>query len=112
LALEDEIQAVSASENADDQSGTFLCRYADDRPATREIITQVQVSPFAAKTGSVYLKVPQPARDLPVGVAALVTVDAKGHTKVRVGITGAAAKAYRAYDTEAARRENHRTKRY
>ena len=38
-----------------------------------------------------------------VGVAAVVTLDAKGQcAKVRVGITGAASKAFRAYDTETA----------
>ena len=51
-----------------------------------------------------YLKVPQPASGFAVvGVAAVVTLDASGKcAAVRVGVTGAAAKAFRAKDTEAA----------
>jgi carbon-monoxide dehydrogenase medium subunit len=69
-----------------------------------EILTEVRVAPFAPHTGSAYLKVPQPASGFAVvGVAALVTLDTEGQcAKVRVGITGAATKAFRAYDTEAA----------
>jgi aerobic carbon-monoxide dehydrogenase medium subunit len=69
-----------------------------------EILTEVRLAPVAAKTGSVYLKVPQPASGFAVvGVAALVTLDASGKcAKVRVGVTGATATAFRAKDTEAA----------
>jgi carbon-monoxide dehydrogenase medium subunit len=104
LALEAEIQAVSASGMRTIKAEHFFVDMLTTALQPGEIITQVQVSPFAAKTGSVYLKVPQPASGFAVvGVAALVTVDAKGQcATVRVGITGAAAKAYRAYDTEAA----------
>jgi carbon-monoxide dehydrogenase medium subunit len=104
LALEAEIQAVGASGIRTIKAEHFFVDMLTTALQPGEIITQVQVSPFAAKTGSAYLKVPQPASGFAVvGVAALVTVDAKGQcTKVRVGITGAAAKAYRAYDTEAA----------
>jgi aerobic carbon-monoxide dehydrogenase medium subunit len=52
----------------------------------------------------VYLKVPQPASGFAVvGVAVIVTLDANGKcATVRVGVTGAAAKAFRAKGTEAA----------
>jgi aerobic carbon-monoxide dehydrogenase medium subunit len=104
LALEAEIQAVSAGGTRTIKAEHFFVDMLTTALQPGEIITQVQVAPFAANTGSAYLKVPQPASGFAVvGVAALVTVDEKGQcAKVRVGITGAAAKAYRAYDTEAA----------
>jgi carbon-monoxide dehydrogenase medium subunit len=104
LALEAAIQAVSASGTRVIKAEQFFVDMLTTALQPGEIITQVQISPFVANTGSAYLKVPQPASGFAVvGVAALVTMDAKGQcTKARVGITGAAAKAYRAYDTEAA----------
>ena len=72
--------------------------------AAGEIVTEVRVKPFAAKTGSAYVKVPQPASGFAVvGVAAIVTLDGSGKiASARVGVTGAAAKGYRAQSTEAA----------
>jgi aerobic carbon-monoxide dehydrogenase medium subunit len=102
LAFEAEIQAVSARGMRTIKAEHFFVDMLTTALQAGEIITQVQVSPFATNTDSAYLKVPQPASGFAVvGVAALVTMDTKGQcTKVRVGITGAAAKAYRAYDTE------------
>jgi aerobic carbon-monoxide dehydrogenase medium subunit len=104
LALEAEIQAVSAGGTRTIKAEHFFVDMLTTALQPGEIITQIQVLPFAANTGSAYLKVPQPASGFAVvGIAALVTMDAKGQcAKVRVGITGAAAKAYRAYDTETA----------
>jgi carbon-monoxide dehydrogenase medium subunit len=104
LALEAEIQALSVSGTRTIKAEQFFVDMLTTALQPGEIITQVQVLPFTAKTGSAYLKVPQPASGFAVvGVAAIVTLDANGKcTKVRVGVTGAAAKAFRAKDTEAA----------
>src|SRR5919106_469086 len=67
-----------------------------------EILTEVRVTPFAPRTGGAYLKAPQPASGFAVvGVAAIVTLDAEGRcVNIRVGVTGAATRAFRARDTE------------
>jgi len=103
LALEAEIQTVSASGKRSLKAADFFVDMLTTALQPSEILTEVRVAPFAARTGGAYLKVPQPASGFAVvGVAALVTLDAKSQcAKVRVGITGAAAKAFRARDTEA-----------
>src|SRR5439155_4020845 len=104
LALEAEIQTVRAGGKRSLKAEDFFVDMLTTALQPGEILTEVRVTPLAARTGSAYLKVPQPASGFAVvGVAALVTLDAKGQcAKVRVGITGAAAKAFRARDTEAA----------
>jgi carbon-monoxide dehydrogenase medium subunit len=104
MALEAEIHATSASGKRNIKADDFFVDMLTTTLQPGEILTEVRVAPFAPNTGSAYLKVPQPASGFAVvGVAALVTLDAKGQcAKVRVGITGAAAKAFRARDTEAA----------
>ena len=104
LALEAEIHAVSNGGKRVIKAEDFFVDMLTTALQAGEIITEVRITPSAAKTGSVYLKVPQPASGFAVvGVAALVTLDASGKcAKVRVGVTGAAAKAFRAKDTEAA----------
>jgi carbon-monoxide dehydrogenase medium subunit len=69
-----------------------------------EILVEVRVSACSAGTGCAYLKFPHPAsRFAVVGVAAVVTLDAKGVcTKAGVGVTGAGTKAVRARGVEAA----------
>ena len=103
VALEAEIQTVSASGKRSIKAEDFFIDMLTTALEPSEILTEVRVPSFAANTGSAYLKVPQPASGFAVvGVAAIVVLDTKGQcTKVRVGITGAASKAYRAYDTEA-----------
>jgi aerobic carbon-monoxide dehydrogenase medium subunit len=104
LALEAEIQAVSAGGERCIKAEEFLVDLLTTALRPGEILTEVRVPPHAAHTGGAYVKVPQPASGFAVvGVAALVTLDAKGQCAVvRVGITGAAAKAFRARDTETA----------
>lgn len=104
LALEAEIQAVSAGGKRGIKAEEFFVDLLTTALQPGEILTEVRVPPHAARTGSAYVKMPQPASGFAVvGVAALVTLDAKEQcAAVRVGITGAAAKAFRARDTEAA----------
>jgi carbon-monoxide dehydrogenase medium subunit len=103
LALEAEIQTVGASGKRSLKAEDFFVDMLTTALRPDEILTEVRVAPFATNTGGAYLKVPQPASGFAVvGVAALVTLDAKGQcAKVRVGITGAVVKAFRAHDTEA-----------
>jgi len=103
LALEAEIQTVSASGKRTIKAEDFFVDLLTTALQPGEILTEVRIAPLAAKTGGAYLKVAQPASGFAVvGVAAVVTLDAAGKcTKVRVGITGAAAKAWRAHGTEA-----------
>ncbi|MGH7960871.1 MAG: FAD binding domain-containing protein [Candidatus Binatia bacterium] len=104
LALEAEIQAVGAGGKRSIKAENFFVDMLTTALQPGEILTEVRIAPLAAKTGGAYLKVAQPASGFAVvGVAALVTLDAKGQcAKVRVGVTGAAAKAFRALDTEKA----------
>ncbi|MBI3303102.1 MAG: xanthine dehydrogenase family protein subunit M [Deltaproteobacteria bacterium] len=104
LTLEAEIQTVSAGGKRNLKAVDFFVDMLTTALRPGEILTEVRVAPFAARTGGAYLKVPQPASGFAVvGVAALVTLNAQGQcSTVRVGITGAAVKAFRARDTEAA----------
>jgi len=103
LALEAEIQTVRAGGKRSLKAEDFFVDLLTTALQPGEILTEVRVAPCAARTGSTYLKMPQPASGFAVvGVAAVVTLDAKGHcARVRVGITGAANTAFRARDTEA-----------
>jgi len=104
LALEAEIQTVKSGSKRNIKAGDFFVDMLTTALEPGEILTEVRVAPLTAKTGCVYLKVLQPASGFAVvGVAVVVTLDAKGQcAKVRVGVTGAASKAFRAYDTEKA----------
>ena len=104
LALEAEIHTVSNGGKRVIKAESFFVDMLTTALQAGEIITEVRITPAAAKTGSAYLKVPQPASGFAVvGVAAIVTLDAGGKcAKVRAGVTGVAAKAFRAKDTEAA----------
>jgi carbon-monoxide dehydrogenase medium subunit len=70
-----------------------------------EILTEIQMDVPPARTGTAYLKVFQKASGFAiVGVAARVTLGADGRTcqTARIGITGVAAKAFRARGVEQA----------
>ena len=104
LALEAEIEATSAKGKRTIAADGFFTDMLQTALQAGEIVTEVRVPVTTAKgTGSAYMKVMQPASGFAiVGVAALVVLDGSGKaTKVRVGITGAAVKAFRAKDTEA-----------
>jgi carbon-monoxide dehydrogenase medium subunit len=68
-----------------------------------EILVQIRVPILPAGSGAAYMKFPHPAsRFAVVGVAAAVTLDAKGVcTKAGVGVTGAGTHAVRAKGVEA-----------
>jgi carbon-monoxide dehydrogenase medium subunit len=65
-------------------------------------LTQVSFVPLSANAGYAYFKHRQPASGFAtVGVAALVTLDRRGDLDcVRIGVTGLAAKAFRAKAVE------------
>lgn len=104
LALEAEIDATGAKGKRTIAADGFFVDMLTTTLAPGEIITEVRVPALAAGTGGAYLKVQQPASGFAiVGVAALVTLDGKGQcSRVRIGITGAAVKAFRARDSEGA----------
>jgi carbon-monoxide dehydrogenase medium subunit len=104
LALDAEIHTVTTGGRRSIAADNFFVDMLTTALQPEEILTEVHVAPLAANTGTAYLKVPQPASGFAVvGIAAVVTLDAHGNcTQVRVGVTGAASKAFRARDTEAA----------
>jgi aerobic carbon-monoxide dehydrogenase medium subunit len=104
LALEAEIDAASAGGKRTLRAEDFFVDMLTTALKPGEIVTEVRVPTVAKGTGGAYLKVPQPASGFAiVGVAALVTLDDAGRmSQVRVGVTGAAVKAFRARETEKA----------
>jgi aerobic carbon-monoxide dehydrogenase medium subunit len=66
-----------------------------------ELILAIRVAPQKSGTGSAYRKVPNPASGFAmVGVAAVVTMKGGAITDARIGVTGIAAKAFRARNAE------------
>ena len=66
-----------------------------------ELITAIRVAPLKNGTGSAYKKVPNPASGFAmVGVAAVVTMKGGAIADARIGVTGIAAKAFRARNAE------------
>jgi len=103
LALEAEIEATSAKGKRTLAADGFFVDMLQTALQAGEIITEVRVAAIPKGTGAVYLKVPQPASGFAiVGVAAVVTLDGGKISRARVGVTGAAVKAFRAKATEAA----------
>ena len=102
LALEAEIDATSSGGKRTIRAEDFFVDMLTTALEPGEIVTEVRVPAIAKGTGGAYLKVPQPASGFAiVGVAALVTLDGAGRmSRVRVGVTGAAVKAFRARETE------------
>jgi aerobic carbon-monoxide dehydrogenase medium subunit len=104
LALEGEIRAESESGGRAIKAEDFFVDLMTTALKLGEILTQISFAPIPAGAGCAYLKHPQPASGFAiVGVAALIRRDAKGNcAHARVGITGLAAKAFRAKAVEAA----------
>jgi carbon-monoxide dehydrogenase medium subunit len=103
LALEAEIEATSSKGKRTIAADGFFVDMLTTALRPGEICTEIRVPVQAPSTGSAYLKVAQPASGFAiVGVAALVTLDGAGKcSRVRVGVTGAAVKGFRAKETEA-----------
>ncbi|MGH7948909.1 MAG: FAD binding domain-containing protein [Candidatus Binataceae bacterium] len=104
LALEGEIKVEGASGTRTIKADEFFVDLLTTAVKTGEILTSVSFAPLGARTGAAYFKHRQPASGFAlVGVAAVVTLDAKGNCeRVRVGATGLGAKAFRAKAVETA----------
>jgi carbon-monoxide dehydrogenase medium subunit len=102
LALEAEIDATGPGGRRTIAAGDFFVDMLATALRPGEIVTEVRVPPLGPRAGGTYLKVPQPASGFSiVGVAAIVALDARGRCeRVRIGVTGAAVKAFRARDAE------------
>jgi carbon-monoxide dehydrogenase medium subunit len=101
LALEASMVAEGPKGRRSISSTGFFTGMLATALTPQEILREVRV-PLAARTGSAYLKFPHPASGFAVvGVAAVVTVDAKGKCeRARIGVTGVASTAYRATAVE------------
>jgi carbon-monoxide dehydrogenase medium subunit len=95
LALEAELRLESEAGARTLKAEDFFVDIMTTAARPDEILTQVSFAPIPANAGYTYLKHRQPASGFAiVGVAALVTLDRRGNMdRVRVGITGLAAKA-------------------
>ena len=104
LALEGEIRLESETGARTVKAEDFFIDLMTTALQPGEILTQVSFAPPPAGVGFTYLKHRQPASGFAmVGVAALVTLARGGKfDRVRVGVTGLGAKAFRAKAVEAA----------
>ncbi len=98
LALEASIVAEGPTGRRTIAAAEFFTGLLATALTPQEILLEVRVPALAARTGSAYLKFPHPASGFAVvGVAAIVTLDAKGRCeRARIGVTGVASTAYRA----------------
>jgi carbon-monoxide dehydrogenase medium subunit len=104
LALEAEIVATSSAGSRTIPAGEFFLDLMTTQLRPGEILTEIRFPIAGRRTGAAYRKLPQPASGFAiVGAAARVTLDTKGKAQaVALGITGLAAKAYRAQAVEQA----------
>ena len=102
LALEAEIVAQGASGTRTIRAEEFFVDLLTTALAAGELLVAVRVAPLGPRTGSAYLKMHHPASGFAiVGVAAVVTLAENGEVaSARVGVTGMAAKAFRARSLE------------
>jgi carbon-monoxide dehydrogenase medium subunit len=102
LALEAELRLESEAGPRTLKAEDFFVDIMTTAAKPNEILTHVSFAPIPANAGYTYLKHRQPASGFAmVGVAALVTFDRRGNMdRVRIGITGLAAKAFRAQPVE------------
>jgi len=102
LALEAEMRLENEAGARTVKAEDFFVDLMTTAVKPGEILTQVAFAPLPANAGCAYLKHRQPASGFAiVGVAALVTLDRRGNCeRVRVGITGLGAKAFRAKGVE------------
>lgn len=102
LALNAEIKATGPSGDRVIKAENFFVDMLSTALKTNEIVTEIRVPRFPARTGSVYLKMHQKASGFAiVGVAVRVTVDSNQVCQeVGIGITGVGSIAYRAKSVE------------
>jgi carbon-monoxide dehydrogenase medium subunit len=104
LALEAEIRVESSAGARAIKAEDFFVDLMTTAMHHDEILTGVSIAPIPAGSGAAYLKHRQPASGFAlVGVAAVVALGKNGNCeRVRVGVTGLAAKAFRAKAVESA----------
>lgn len=104
LALDAEIVATSAAGVRTLAAREFFVDLLTTQLRPGEIVTEVRVPADGAGTGTAYAKLHQPASGFAVvGVAARVMLSGKGVIeRAAIGVTGVAAKAYRATAVERA----------
>lgn len=104
LALEGEIKLEGGSGTRTVKAQDFFIDLMTTAITPGEILTSASFTPHPARSGYAYLKHRQPASGFAVvGVAALITLDAKGNCeRVRVGVTGLGPKAFRPAAVESA----------
>lgn len=102
LALGAELRVVSASGERVIPASKFFVDMLTTALRPGEILAEIRVEPDAAGSGSAYRKLHQPASGFAlVGVAARIVLDNRGQCReASVGITGVAAKPYRATKVE------------
>jgi carbon-monoxide dehydrogenase medium subunit len=106
LALDAEIVALSSAGTRTIPATEFFVDLLTTLLRPGEILTEIRVPVLAARTGTAYQKLHQPASGFAiVGAAARVALSRNGKIEdVAVGITGLGAKAYRATAVERALR--------
>lgn len=104
LALDAELIAASAKGTRTISAAEFFVELLTTQLRPGEILTEVRVPVFPARTGAAYLKLHQPASGFAVvGAAAMVTLGSGGELeRVAVGMTGVGATAHRAAAVERA----------
>ena len=104
LALEAELKLESASGTRMVKAVDFFLDLMTTAARPSEILTQITFSTIAGKDGYAYLKHRHHASGFAiVGVAVMLALDAPGNCqRIRVGVTGLAPKAFRAYSVETA----------
>lgn len=102
LALEAEIKLESETGTRSVKAEDFFVDLMTTAARPGEILTQVSFTPHPANAGCAYVKHRQPASGFAIiGVAAILTLNARGICETaRVGVTGLAAKAFRARAVE------------
>lgn len=103
LAFEAETRVLGPKGERTIRSSEFFVDMLTTALGPGELIAEVRLPAPPAGTGSAYAKFPHPASRFAVaGVAAAVTLEKGSVRRVRIGITGAAAKPSRAAAAEAA----------
>ena len=104
LALDAEMIAASSAGERTIRAEDFFVDMLTTSLRPGEILSQVRVAPLPARTGTAYVKLPQPASGFAiVGVGARVTIGKEGKIEAAaVGITGLGPKAFRASAVEGA----------
>jgi len=102
LALDAEVRASGPRGERSIKADDFFVGMLTTATGADEIVTEVRFPLPPARSGSAYLKVPNPASHYAiVGVAVLVNLDADGRCRrARIGLTGVARTPFRASGAE------------